>query len=162
MVLKGVHSPNVTYDSQMVLKGVQKYTVYTWSWKDQFPEGSLPWRFNTVNLKDFSHGEWNTMQSNVGVLKGVNLKRFLCCIQTKGLEMSQFGCNSQGSWKESILMICNMGHCHGLERGQILLCVQGSWNESFCANFQLPQRGIERSIMHCAESLSGFCLGWSL
>ena len=89
----------------MIHRGLErspKFTVYGWSWKNQFPEGSLPWRFNIVNLKNFSHGEWKHYVSNIGVLKGVNLNSFCAAYKHRvlkwvdlmmihrGLERSQY------------------------------------------------------------------------
>ena len=72
MVLKGVHSLNVMCDSQGSSKESEIHCV-KWSRKNQFPEDSLPWRFNTVNLNGVSHGV---------------RKHYV--IQCRGLERGQF------------------------------------------------------------------------
>ena len=109
-----------------------------------FVEESLPWRFNAVNLKVVSHGEcW-------------------------GLERSQFEQFSAvyehiRSWNESILMINH----RGLERSQYKrVCVylrmyRGLERSQFAPNYTFPEKGLERSSMHGAESLSSSSL-WQI
>ena len=81
MVLKWVHSLNVMYESQGSCKETEIHCV-EWSWKNQFLEGSLPWRFNTVNLKGVSHGEWKHYVIQCRGLERSQSEQFLCCIWT--------------------------------------------------------------------------------
>ena len=81
IVLKGVHSLNVTYYSQRSWNESKIHCV-KWSWKNLFPEGSLPWKFNTVNLKGVSHGEWKHYVIQCRGLEMSQFEQFLCCIQT--------------------------------------------------------------------------------
>ena len=149
MVLKGVHSLNVAYDSQGSWNESKIHCV-KWSWKKQFPEGSLPWSFNTVNLKGVSHGKWThyviqcrglersqfkqfLLHTNIGswnesiwwwimrVLKGVKMKGLCAAYEHWVLKWVKFMIDHRGLERSQFLMICHIGHCVGLKRSQLLL-----------------------------------------
>ena len=128
-----------------VLKWVQDSLCRNCLEITNFVEGSLPWRFNTVNLKVVSHGVcWGLERSQ--------FEQFSAVYETyRVLKWVYFDDKSQGSWKESIWRGCvHIQMYRGLERSQ------------FAPNYTFPPKGLERSSMHSAESLSGSCFGWSL
>ena len=102
--------------------------------------------------------------------------------------MSQFDCNSQGSWKESIsddlpyrplwwswkesnvaIYEGSWNECahqfpkffpNGLERTQLLPYGQWSWNESICTNFQNSSQMVLKGVFISALAVWGI-LSWA-
>ena len=94
-------SLHMMVNPQMVLKGVQN-TLYTDGLeRSKNPRGISHGDFNAAYW-GFLHGGCTLYNSNVMVLKGVNLMLFSTVYVSDGLERSQFCSYTQWSWKESI------------------------------------------------------------
>ena len=109
------------------------FTVWNGPERINFVEGSLPWRFNTVNLKGVSHGEWKHYVIQCRGLERSQFEQFCAVYEHRVLKWVNFGDKSQGSWKES------------RRRGCVPHTSIGSWNES---NFAVCVRVLKWVNMH--------------
>ena len=86
------------------------------SWNNKFSKGSLPWIFNTINLKSVSHGECKGLEMSQfeqfcarykhRVLKGVNLMIIHRGLENESISDDLLYRRLWRSWKESTFAVC--------------------------------------------------------
>ena len=183
-------SPNVTFTvlqcvlcSFPLLNGLERsqfhyiwWLILRWSWneskmhciqmvlKEVKIQRVSPMEISMLSIEVSSMEVCKLYNSNVMVMKGVNLMLFSTVYVSDGLERSQFCSYTQWSWKESISDANFTMHIpNGLERSQICLYRWWSWKESISDD--LPYRPLwwswKRSLFG-ANFLLGLNLGLSL